>query len=75
MNRCLSRDALAKLNVEYYAPWLCSEGTTPFMPYGQWEKLSPHAQRISLLVICDRGEQVVGAGYMHPRRKKCEAFK
>ena len=45
------------------------------MPWEQWEKLSPHAQRISRLVVCDKGEKVVGAGFMDPRRKKREAFK
>ena len=45
------------------------------MPYEQWEKLSPHAQRISRFAVCDKGEQVIGADYMDPRRKKREAFK
>lgn len=71
----LSRDVRAMPNVEYYAPWFRSEGIMRCMPYEQWEKLSPHAQRISRLVVCDQGEQVVGAGFMDPRRKKREAFK
>ena len=71
----LSRDVRAMPNVEYYAPWFRSEGIMRAMPYEQWEKLSPHAQRISRFVVCDKGETVVGAGYMDPRRKKREAFK
>lgn len=71
----LSCDVRAMPNVEYYAPWFRSEGIMRCMPYEQWEKLSPHAQRISRLVVCDQGEQVVGAGFMDPRRKKREAFK
>jgi hypothetical protein len=71
----LSRDVRAMPNVEYYAPWFRSEGIMRCMSYEQWEKLSPHAQRISRLVVCDQGEQVVGAGFMDPRRKKREAFK
>ena len=71
----LSRDVRAMPNVEYYAPWFRSEGIMRCMPYEQWEKLSPHAQRISRFVVCDRGEQVIGAGFMDPRRKNREAFK
>ncbi|MDP5218905.1 phytanoyl-CoA dioxygenase family protein [Ruegeria sp. 2205SS24-7] len=71
----LSRDVRAMPNVEYYAPWFRSEGIMRCMPYEQWEKLSPHAQRISRFVVCDKGEDVVGAGFMDPRRKKREAFK
>ncbi len=71
----LSRDIRAMPNVEYYAPWFRSEGIMRCMPYEQWEKLSDHGQRISRLVVCDKGEQVVGAGYVNPRRKAREAFK
>lgn len=71
----VSRDIRAMPNVEYYAPWFRSAGIMRSMPYEQWEKLSPHAQRISRFVVCDKGEQVVGAGFMDPRRKKREAFK
>ncbi len=71
----LSRDVRAMPNVEYYAPWFRSEGIMRAMPYEQWERLSPHAQRICRYVVCDKGETVVGAGYMDPRRKKREAFK
>jgi len=71
----LSRDIRAMPNVEYYAPWFRSEGIMRCMPYSQWERLSPHAQRISRYVVCDEGEEVIGAGYMNPRRKAREAFK
>lgn len=71
----LSRDVRAMPNVEYYAPWFRSEGIMRCMPYEQWEKLSPHGQRISRMVVCDKGEQVIGAGFMDPRRKNREEFK
>ncbi len=71
----LSREVRAMPNVEYYAPWFRSEGIMRCMPYEQWEKLSSHAQRISRYVVCEKGEQVIGAGHMDPRRKKREAFK
>jgi len=71
----LSHDVRAMPNVEYYAPWFRSEGIMRCMPYEQWETLTPHAQRISRFVVCDKGEDVIGAGYMDPRRKKREAFK
>ena len=71
----LSRDVRAMPNVEYYAPWFRSEGIIRCMPYAQWEKLSPHAQRISRYVVCDKGETVIGAGFMDPRRRNREAFK
>ncbi len=71
----LSRDVRAMPNVEYFAPWFRSEGILRAMPYEQWEKLNPHAQRISRYVVCDKSEEVVGAGYLDPRRKKREAFK
>jgi len=71
----LSRQVRAMPNVEYYASWFRSEGVMRCMPYEQWEKLSAHAQRISRYVVCDKGESVVGAGYMNPRKKAREAFK
>jgi hypothetical protein len=71
----LSRDVRAMPNVEYYAPWFRSEGIMRAMPYEQWEKLSPHAQRICRYVVCGKAETVVGAGFMDPRRKKRKAFK
>ena len=71
----LSRDVRAMPNVEYFAPWFRSEAIMRSMPYEQWEKLSDHGKRISRFVVCDKGETVVGAGYMNPRRKAREAFK
>lgn len=71
----LSRELRAMPNIEYYAPWFRSEGVMRCMPYSQWEKLSAHGQRISRFVMCDKGEEIVGAGYMNPRRKAREAFK
>ena len=71
----LSRDVRAMPNVEYFAPWFRSEAIMRSMPYELWEKLSDHGKRISRFVVCDKGEQVVGAGFMDPRRKKREAFK
>jgi hypothetical protein len=37
--------------------------------------LSPHAQRISRFVVCDRGETVIGEGFSHPRTAAREAFR
>ncbi len=71
----LSREVRAMPNIEYYAPWFRSEGIMRCMPYERWEELSPHGQRTSRLVVCDRGEAVIGAGYMHPRAKMREKFK
>ncbi|MEO9827547.1 MAG: phytanoyl-CoA dioxygenase family protein [Paracoccaceae bacterium] len=71
----LSRDVRAMPNVEYFAPWFRSEAIMRSMPYAQWEKLSPHAQRISRFAVCDKDEDVIGAGFLDPRRKKREAFK
>lgn len=71
----LSREVRAMPNVEYYAPWFRSEGIMRCMPYEKWQSLSAHGQRISRLVVCDKGEAVIGAGYMDPRRKKREAYK
>lgn len=71
----LSRDVRAMPNVEYYAPWFRSEGIMRCMPWEQWQKLSLHGRRISRHVVCDKGETVVGAGFMDPRRRKRDAFK
>lgn len=71
----LSRDVRAMPNVEYYAPWFRSEGIMRSMPYERWQALSSHAQRISRYVVCDKNEDVVGAGYMHPKAKMREKFK
>lgn len=71
----LSRDVRAMPNVEYYAPWFRSEGIMRCMPYDRWQELSPHGQRISRYVVCEKGETVIGAGYMHPKAKMREKFK
>ena len=65
----LSREVRAMPNVEYFAPWFRSEAILRSMSYEQWQALSPHAQRICRYVVCDPGETVVGAGYMHPRAR------
>lgn len=62
-------------NVEYYAPWFRSEGIMRCMPHERWQGLSSHGQRTSRYVVCDKGEAVVGAGYMHPKSKMREKFK
>lgn len=71
----LSKDVRAMPNVEYYAPWFRSEGIMRSMPYERWEELSQHGQRISRFAVCDKGESVVGAGYLHPKAKMREKFK
>jgi ectoine hydroxylase-related dioxygenase (phytanoyl-CoA dioxygenase family) len=71
----LSHEVRAAPNVEYFAPWFRSEAVIRSMPYEQWKRLSPHGQRISRYVMCAKGEQVIGAGYIHPRAKMREAFK
>ena len=62
-------------NIEYFAPWFRSEGIMRSMPYERWQELSPHGQRISRYAVCDKGETVIGAGYMHPRAKMREKYK
>ena len=69
----LSREVRAMPNIEYFASWFRSEGVVRSMPYERWVELSPHAQRISRLVVLDEGEELVGAGFMHPRRAAREA--
>jgi ectoine hydroxylase-related dioxygenase (phytanoyl-CoA dioxygenase family) len=71
----LSREVRAAPNIEYFAPWFRSEAVIRSMPYEQWKSLSPHAQRISRYIMCEKGEVVVGAGYIHPKAKMREAFK
>lgn len=71
----LSRDIRAMPNVEYYAPWFRSEGIMRCMPYARWQELSQHGQRISRYIVCDKGETVIGAGYMHPKAKMRTKFK
>jgi Phytanoyl-CoA dioxygenase (PhyH) len=71
----LSRTIRPMPNMEYFAPWFRSEAIQRAMPFERWQELSPHGQRISRLVVCDPDEEVVGAGFSHPRTKEREAFK
>ena len=71
----LSRDVRAMPNVEYFAPWFRSEALIRSMSFERWQSLSPHAQRISRYVVCDRGEAVVGEGISHPRRAERERIR
>ncbi|WP_420637760.1 phytanoyl-CoA dioxygenase family protein [Candidatus Poriferisocius sp.] len=68
----LSRDVRAMPGVEYMAPWFRSEALIRSMSYDTWSKLSPHAQRISRYIVCDKGEAVIGEGINHPRRVERE---
>jgi hypothetical protein len=69
----LSREVRCLPNIEYHAPWFRSEALMRCMPYEEWQRLSPHAQRISRYVMVGPGESVVGAGFVHPRRSMREA--
>ena len=69
----LSREVRSLPNIEYFAPWFRSEAIMRCMPYDEWRTLSPHGQRISRLVVLGPGEDVVGAGFTHPRRAIREA--
>ncbi len=71
----LSRDVRAMPNVEFMAPWFRSEALIRSMSYETWETLTPHAQRLSRYIVCDRGELVIGAGINHPRRAERERIK
>lgn len=71
----LSRDVRAMPNVEYFAPWFRSEALMRSMSYETWRTLTPHAQRICRYVVCDRGEEVVGEGFSHPRSAVREEFR
>jgi ectoine hydroxylase-related dioxygenase (phytanoyl-CoA dioxygenase family) len=71
----VSREVRAIPNIEYFAPWFRTETLVRSMPYEQWKRLSPHGQRISRYVMCNQGETVVGAGYVHPRKDMREVFK
>jgi ectoine hydroxylase-related dioxygenase (phytanoyl-CoA dioxygenase family) len=71
----LSREIRSLPNIEYFAPWFRSEAVMRSMPYERWKALSPHGQRISRFVMVGAGEEVVGAGYVHPRGKMREAHK
>ncbi len=71
----VSREVRAMPNVEYFAPWFRSEAVVRSMSFERWQTLSPHAQRISRYVVCDRGEAVVGEGFSHPRAADREAYR
>jgi ectoine hydroxylase-related dioxygenase (phytanoyl-CoA dioxygenase family) len=71
----LSKEVRAMPNVEFMAPWFRSEALIRSMPFDQWETLSPHAQRLSRYIVCDRGERVIGAGFNHPRRAERERYR
>ncbi len=71
----LSREVRAMPNVEYMAPWFRSEALIRSMSYETWRGLSPHAQRLSRYIVCDRGEPVVGAGVSHPRGAERELIR
>lgn len=64
----LSREIRAMPNIEYMAPWFRSEALIRSMDYETWAGLTPHAQRLSRYIVCDKGEAVVGAGLNEPRR-------
>lgn len=68
----LSKDIRAMPNVEYMAPWFRSEALGRSMSFDTWSSLSPHAQRLSRYIVCDKGEAVVGEGINHPRRSERE---
>ncbi len=71
----LSRDIRAMPNVEYMAPWFRSEALGKSMSYDTWSTLSPHAQRLSRYIVCDKGEAVIGEGVNHPRRVERERIR
>jgi hypothetical protein len=71
----LSREVRAMPNVEYMAPWFRSEALIRSMSYDTWRTLTPHAQRLSRYIVCDRGEPVVGAGITHPRGAERERIR
>jgi len=71
----LSREVRAMPNVEFMAPWFRSEALIRSMDFAMWDTLSPHAQRISRHIVCDRDEQVIGAGAQLPRRADREQLR
>ena len=72
----LSRDVRPMPNIEYVAPWFDPFTFTQSMPHEMWTELSPHAQRICRMIICEPGVWPRGAGVMHPlaSAKRKEAF-
>jgi hypothetical protein len=71
----LSRDVRAMPNVEFIAPWFRSEALIRSMSFATWSELSPHAQRLSRYIVCDRDEAVIGAGISHPRSAERERIR
>lgn len=71
----LSRHPRAMPNIEYSAPWFRSEFMTRCMPYERWQPLSRHARRISRYLVADPGQDVLGAGFVHPWKHEREAEK
>ena len=71
----LSRDVRAMPNMEYFAPWFRSEGVIRSMPYERWQALSAHGRRIARHVMLGAGEQLIGEGFIHPRRAEREDFR
>ncbi|MGI9646242.1 MAG: phytanoyl-CoA dioxygenase family protein, partial [Ilumatobacteraceae bacterium] len=71
----LSRDVRAMPNVEYMAPWFRSDAMTRAMSYDRWRELSDHAQRLTRFIVCDPGEEVVGAGFSHPKGAERERYR
>ena len=59
-------------NVEDMAPWFRSEALIRSMSYDTWQGLSDHAKRISRYVVMGKGEDVLGEGINHPRRRERE---
>ena len=45
------------------------------MPYERWQALSPHGRRIARHVMLGAVEQLIGEGFIHPRRAEREAFR
>ncbi len=68
----LSNEVRAMPNVEFMAPWFRSEALIRSMSFDRWRQLSPHAQRLSRYIVCDRDEPVIGDGFTHPRRVERE---
>ncbi len=71
----LSKQVRGMPNVEFMAPWFRSEALIRSMSYDTWEKLSPHGQRLSRYIVCDKGETVIGAGINHPQRAERERIR
>lgn len=66
----LSDHVRAIPNIEYVAPWFRIDlpnydYVRKPLPYAVWEGLSPHARKITACVRAAKGEEVVGAGFIH----------